>query len=193
MAYRSPSWRPLGAPLPASMPRHLRAWIREPGSLTRRIRGIAGERFAFRRLGEGWALPAHDEVLGLALATGRYAWTREVWLGLGQTPQIFGRTVVPPDLVDGPLAGLKRLGDRPLGELIFGRHRLRRGALGVARLRPGDWLHERAQARTGMPATDELWARRSVFRVDERGLLVTEVFLVPWRLTEGKVGNERRD
>jgi chorismate--pyruvate lyase len=168
------------------MPYYLRGWIRESGSLTRRMRLVAGPHFGFRRLGEGWALPARDEALCLGLPAGRYAWMREVWLGLGQTPQIFARTVVPPALVGGPLAGLKRLGDRPLGELIFGRRKLRRGALGVARLRPQDWLHKRAQARTGMPATQALWARRSVFRLDDRGLLVTEVFLRPWRLGEGE-------
>lgn len=185
MRYRSATWRPRGAPLPAPVPRYLRPWIREPGSLTRRVRRSAGEAFAFHRLGEGWARPAVDEALCLGLVPARYAWTREVWLGLADTPQIFARTVVPPALIRGPLAALRRLGERPLGELIFGRRRLGRGPLGLARLRPGDWLYERALARTGMAPSEALWARRSVFRLGDRGLLVTEVFLVPWRLNGG--------
>jgi len=184
MAYRSASWRPPGAPLPGRVPRHLKPWIREPGSLTRRLRRRVGDEFAFRRLGEAWLRPARDEARCLAIPRDRYAWTREVWLGVGQTPQIFARTVVPAALLRGRLSGLKHLGDRPLGDLIFGRRRLVRGQLTVALLHPGDWLHDRALAATPACLPRKLWARRSVFHVDTGSLLVTEVFLAPWLLTE---------
>lgn len=178
------TWRPPRAPLPGRTPGYLRPWIREPGSLTRRMRAAAGEAFDFRRLREGWQRPLTDEALCLGVPRRCLAWTREVWLGVDGMPQVFARTVVPAPLARGPLAGLTRLGNRPLGDLLFGRRALRRGSLARARLAPGDWLHARALAATGVePVHDSLWARRSVFQFDDRGLLVTEVFLSPWLLT----------
>jgi chorismate--pyruvate lyase len=148
------------------------------------MRDVAGDAFDFRRLREGWQRPLIDEARCLRVPRGRYAWTREVWLGVDGTPQVFARTVVPAPLARGSLAGLTRLGNRPLGDLLFGRRALQRGSMALARLSPADWLHARALTATGVEALDDhFWTRRSVFRFDDRGLLVTEVFLKPWLLT----------
>ncbi|NDP49432.1 MAG: chorismate lyase, partial [Sulfuriferula multivorans] len=69
-----------------------------------------------------------------------------------------------------------RLGSRPLGEALFNNPRIQRKALVFRKLTPRHPLFRRID-RYQTQATRVLWARRSLFCLNGRPLLVTEVFL----------------
>ncbi|MBA1146744.1 chorismate lyase [Ectothiorhodospiraceae bacterium WFHF3C12] len=169
------AWQPRCAPSVQSVPRPLKPWLDEPGSLTRRLRGLCGGGFNVRVAREGWRIPAVSESLSLGLRLSATGWVREVLLRCDGQPLVFARTVMPAAILRGHYRALRHLGRRPLGSLLFGRDTIRRGPLTVARLEPPHRLHDRARALTGVD--DAVWARRSVFHVGTKPILVTEVFL----------------
>jgi chorismate--pyruvate lyase len=171
-----PRWQPRACLRPAELPPGLSQWLLDPGSLTRRLRGACSGRFRVGVLGEYWARPLRSEAQRLGVEPGRYVWTREVQLFCDAQPWVFARTVIPAATLRGRGQRLKRLGDRPLGEILFTDPGARRGAVQIARITPGQRLHRRAfGALAEAPAA--IWGRRSLFRIDGRPLLVCEIFL----------------
>ena len=67
------------------------------------------------------------------------------------------------------------LGARPLGEVLFAEG-ARRSTLRYARLPPGAALSRLLQDQ-GQAMTEALWARQSLFHLQDAPLLITEVFL----------------
>lgn len=148
----------------------------ETGSLTAALRARCGNAFNVRVLGQGWRRPGLDEAWRLQLDRRRVAWIREVALCCGDTPLIAARTVIPAASLAGGNDGLRRLGSRPLGELLFQGGGTRRDPLEVARLRGEDWLADRMR-RLGLSSARDCWARRVVHYLNGRPLLVAELFL----------------
>ena len=168
-------WRPRGVPGARPRPGALRGWLDEPGSLTRRLRGLAGEAFSVRVVAEYWGRAWPDERQRLGCPGQQWHWIREVRLGRGDQPLVYARSVIPRSSLRGPLRRMRSLGRQPLGALLFGRYPVVRGAIEVAPLTSASRLGARALAEGAPPC----WARRSVFVITGRPLLVTEVFLQP--------------
>jgi chorismate--pyruvate lyase len=166
-------WRPGSVPLANGPPDSLRPWLDEPGSLTRRLRALAGEAFGVELQHQDWQRPWPSEAVRLGASTRRFAWVREVQLCRGRIPLIAARSVIPATSLRGPLRRLRRLGRQPLGHVLFGRYPVTRGVIDIAAVQPASPLGRRLARGLAAPA----WARRSVFRVAGRPLLVTEVFL----------------
>ena len=166
-------WRPGSVPRVDGPPESLRPWLDEPGSLTRRLRALAGDAFGVELQHQHWQRPWPTEAVRLGASTRRAAWVREVQLCRGQTPLVAARSVIPASSLRGPLRRLRRLGSQPLGQLLFGRYPVTRGVIDIAPVQPDSSLARRLARGRATPA----WARRSVFRVAGRPLLVTEVFL----------------
>jgi len=181
-----PVWRPRLAPPQYRTPSQLKPWLDEPGSLTKRLRRYCHGRFGVRVLQEGWGMPALAESRILRLRTQNLGWVREVLLTCDGHACVFARTVMPIGILRGRYRCLRHLGPRPLGSLLFGRDTIRRGPLSMARLASGHRLFE--QVRRVSETTDPLWARRSVFHVGDKPLLITEVFLpaLPRQAREGR-------
>lgn len=169
------AWQPRCAPSALQVPWPLKPWLDEPGSLTRRLRQHCRGGFNVKVAREGWRTPAVSESLALNLRLANASWVREVLLCCGDEPLVFARTVMPVGILRGHYRALRNLGRRPLGSLLFGRDTIRRGPLTVACLRPGHRLHDRARELTGLD--QPAWARRSVFHVGSKPILVTEMFL----------------
>ena len=162
---RSPTWYPAGI---VRLPRQQAELLRETGSFTRALARLCGESPRVRLLDQGWGRPRVEEIRALALAEGRRTLIRRVELVCGPAP-VFARTIIPP----GTLAarpGLARMGRRALGAALFADPAVERGRLEVARLEPGMALHAEAGGGEG-----PRWARRSLFRVGGKALLVCEV------------------
>jgi chorismate--pyruvate lyase len=160
---------------PHSLPRPLRSWLGDRGSLTRRLRSHCAE-FRVEPLGTGLARPNPDEYALLGLAVGVSAYVREVLLVCNGAPVVFAHSVLPYASLRGGWNGISRLGSRPLGEALFSNRRIQRQPLAFRHLRQGHPLFD-ALARRHATTVDALWARRSVFCLDAQPLLVTEVFL----------------
>lgn len=169
---RVPGWRPARHYLRTAASPPLWDWLLDSGSLTHRLRRRCGAfRVAVRR--QCWERPTPDERKVLGMRAAERALIREVHLLCGDTPWVYARTVMPVSSLRGPRRRLMHLGDKPLGAALFADPHLRRGVLEVARLRPGEALYERAGSRDA----EVIWGRRSVFRLQGRPLLVTEIFL----------------
>jgi len=165
-----PSWNS-----PTVGARLWRAWLRDSGSLTRRLRA-ACPAFAVRRLAQGPGRPNLDEAPVLGLSRGQRAVLRDVLLLCGNTPLVYAHTVIPRSGMAGPWASLAHLGNRPLGEALFSDPRITRHPLESRRLDARHPLY-RAAVHHLADVPRYLWARRSRFTLEGHSILVTEVFL----------------
>ncbi|WP_341938128.1 chorismate--pyruvate lyase family protein [Marinimicrobium sp. C2-29] len=153
-------------------PRHLQPWLLDQGSLTAKlVRESRGDfRVSVRR--QGLARPRLSERRALGLGAGRWALVREVVLwGEGQ-PWVFARSVIPLTSLTGRLRQLRRLQTRPLGGFLFAQPDLERGPIELSRMTPRN-----SSVPASLQGEEALWGRRSIFRLEARPLLVSEVFL----------------
>lgn len=157
------------------VPDDLRPWLADPASLTARLRAVSG-RLQVEVLGQGAGLALLDETDLLALPTQRRMLVREVMLYCDGVASVFARTVVPRNTLVGRYRRLLALGERPLGEVLFRDRTISRGAMQAACLLPAHHLYQLAAAQMDWQPP-VLWARRSVFYLSGRPLLVNEVFL----------------
>lgn len=159
---------------PHPIPRPLRAWLSDHGSLTQRLKARCTT-FRVLPLAVGIARPNADEVGLLGLTPGMRAYVREVLLLCNDIPVVFAHSVLPCTGLRGGWNGITRLGSRSLGEALFNDRSIERQPLAYKSVRRGHPLYDRiagphAEARS-------LWARRSLFCLHRHPLLVTEVFL----------------
>ncbi len=160
---------------PHSLPRSLRSWLSDHGSLTQRLKSCCAS-FRVVPLATGMTRAHADEYALLGMAPGSRAYVREVMLLCNEVPVVFAHSVLPPAGLRGGWCGITRLGSRSLGEALFSDHRVERQPLAYRRVRRDHPLY-RATARQQMVSARSLWARRSVFCLNSHPLLVTEVFL----------------
>jgi chorismate--pyruvate lyase len=162
--------------LRSHVPAELRGWLLDAGSLTDRLRATCRGCFSVRVINEGWQRPRRDEARLLAMRPATLGWVRQVQLLCDRVPWVFARTVIPVATLSGSQRQLIHLGNRPLGAFLFADPGMRRAAVELACIRPGQFMF--AEATAGLAGTPEaIWGRRSVFRVGGKPLLVTEVFL----------------
>lgn len=89
---------------------------------------------------------------------------------------MFARTVIPARTLTGNERRLSRLGNRSLGAVLFTTPGTERDAVELARIQPHQAMYNDAiRCLSDPPAA--IWGRRSVFRMNRKPLLVTEVFL----------------
>lgn len=152
-----------------------RSWLVDNGSLTWRLQQKYPD-FFVRPLPLKYMRPLVDEASLLKVSPRRAALIREVCLtGQGQVV-VFAHSVLPRSSLKGSWAGLGRLGNRPLGAALFANPRVVREPLSFRKLSPHHALYRRA-ARHSSGRPEFLWARRSVFRLNDAAILVTEIFL----------------
>jgi chorismate--pyruvate lyase len=152
-------WKPAAEVVPRPVP-DLQSWLLDPGSLTARLKELAGPQFRVRVLEEGWVhhcSPALLQCFQPHVARQRM-WSRKVLLQCGQTPWVAAHSLIPLSSMQGPLKRLRRLDERPLGEFLFREPSMQRFQL--------ELTHDGG-----------IWGRRSLFYLHSRPLLVAEFFL----------------
>lgn len=152
-----------------------RPWLLDRGSLTWRIQARCAA-FSVRHVSQrhGPAMPSERHAVGLGVHA--RALLRDVFLYCGETPLVFAHSVLPIASLGGSWQGLGRLGSKPLGAVLFSNPRVRRTPLYFKKLNRRNPLYLAACAVLPNPPA-HLWARRSVFYLLGRPILVTEVFL----------------
>ncbi|MHB1590496.1 MAG: chorismate--pyruvate lyase family protein [Sulfuricella sp.] len=152
-----------------------RPWLLDRDSLTRRIQDRCAA-FSVRHVRQrhGKAMPSERHMIPLGAHS--RALLRDVFLYCGETPLVFAHSVLPAASLHGTWQALVRLGDRPLGAALFSNPQVRRTSLRFKKLNRRDALYRRASTILPNPPAS-LWARRSVFYLEGRPILVTEVFL----------------
>lgn len=154
-----------------------RDWLLDSGSLTTRLIDLSEGQLTVTILRQQMLYPHLSEARLLGIPRKKLALVREVVLsGRGQ-PWVFARSILPLSTLTGRLRKLRTLDNRPLGGLLFKDSTMYRGEIEVARVNkkhcyiPGYMMSERS-----------LWGRRSKFYLDNKPLLVSEVFLDSFNL-----------
>lgn len=166
-----PRWYPARSRFQAG-PRLLRSWLMDQGSLTAKLVRASGGHFRVSVLSQELLRPRPSEQWILGLGAGRWALVREVVLWGEGRPWVFARSLVPLTSLSGRLRQLRHLQTRPLGGFLFSQPDLERGAIELSCMPPG-----RSSVPARLQGEQVLWGRRSVFRLDAKPLLVSEVFL----------------
>jgi len=165
---RKPNWRS-----PAALSaRDRNASLRNPdlsdfGSLTARLKARFGGSFRVEVLRQDYASPTVDERELLGLRAHEVAWIREVALWGGGEVVVRARSVLPLATLRGRTRRLKGLQNRPLGAAIFANPTLLRQRVEIASLALDDSTTQ----------SKRVWARRSLFSLGGKRLLVIEAFL----------------
>jgi len=155
------------------VPLFWRGWLADRGSLTQRLLAASDQDLSVKVINQQLEVPRLSERQALSLGGRKLAMIREVILyGAGQ-PWIYARSVVPMTTLTGRLRKLRHLDNRPLGALLFKDPSMTRGPVQIACFKP----NTKALPKVLDNSDEPVWARRSVFRLDSKPLLVTEVFL----------------
>ncbi|MBT0719320.1 chorismate lyase [Rosenbergiella epipactidis] len=137
------------------------SWLVDETSMTARLEAYC-QKLEVTIVKEGFfsehALTPDEHQLVVGDAENTRFWLREVQLLADGEPWLAGRTVIPESSLQGPEASLMALGTRPLGHYLFQSSSLCRDFL-----TPG--------------TMNGLWARRSLLRLANKPLLLTEIFL----------------
>ncbi|GAA6134519.1 chorismate lyase [Oceaniserpentilla sp. 4NH20-0058] len=139
-----------------------RHWLLDAGSLTQNLKELAPGRFSLSLIDRRFASPTLSESNALHMNSRQDAYIREVALFIDQQPQIFARSIIPRRTLTGHERQLLTLKQKPLGEFLFTHKNMRRGPIEIKR---------------GFLNGKPVWARRSVFYVNHKPLLVCEYFL----------------
>lgn len=161
------------------LPFYIAEWLAEFGSLTEKLSRYV-EQVKLDVLHEGIGILTADEASALQSKEASCQ-VREVVLFGPDKPWIFARTCMP--FTSKHL--IERLGNKPLGSILFSDEELRRQFLQVCQLEESSPLYQSASSyleKENMLVNGEqptLWARRSLWKKKDSndGMLVCEVFL----------------
>lgn len=156
------------------VPANIQSWIYESGSLTKRVKQQYGETFAVEVLFHQWRLPFLSESRLLQHPHDQFCLIREVLLTGNGIPLILARTIIPQQTLKGAQRTLSRLGNRPLGEVIFSYPKLKRLEMDIALVEKNNWTHYISKKTNVRHA---IWGRRTIYKIKDRQMLVSEFFL----------------
>lgn len=101
---------------------------------------------------------------------------REVFLYCDDLPVVFAQTEIPLSTLTEDQAQLAEIGSQSLGRILFQEPSMKRGVIEVAQFSEKQQLEQLCQSlNQGSPQS--LWARRSLFYLNDKPLLVSELFL----------------
>jgi len=171
-----PLWRSHDMLMSHEVPLEMAPWLFEQGSLTRRILRHCTNTFRVEVLSQKWQRPMLNEALRLGAHPEHHALIREVLLYCGDTPWVYARSVLPRKTLTGPRRFLGKLGNRPLGEILFSDPTIKRDELEIAEIKKGQRMYSCATEILNSPP-DFIWGRRSIFYLHKKPLMVNEIFL----------------
>lgn len=150
-------------------------WLLEKGSLTARLQQKYA-RFHVIPVSVRNQKPVFEEAALLHMASHDYAQIREVLLYGNDRPVVFAHSVLPRKSLSGEWRGLGRIGNKPLGAVLFASPKVIRTPLSYKKLTANHALYQAAMPYvSGRPKY--LWARRSLFSLNCASIMVIEVFL----------------
>lgn len=166
-------WQPLARwPVSRRPSAALRDWLLDTGSLTARLVARSEGHFHVQVLRQQIERPRLSEWRCLGMPKHHLALVREVILHGHREPWVFARSVLPLTSLTGGLRHLRKQDARPLGAFLFSQPHLRRSAIAVSRI-----SRHHGYVPAALLRESPLWGRRSVFYLDGKPLLVSEVFL----------------
>jgi chorismate--pyruvate lyase len=157
-----------------ALPEHLQSWLLDPDSLTARLKTHCHQ-FRVELLGQKIEHCQADEAVA-AIPVGEKVLVREVLLYCDDQPQVFARSLLPVSSLTGTEQALANLGTKSLGQVLFNNPSLERKVIEVATFGLTSSVGKLAR-NLQLTMTQTLWGRRSIFMLDNKPLMVAEVFL----------------
>ncbi|MCW8864842.1 MAG: chorismate lyase [Colwellia sp.] len=157
-----------------TIPDSLLSWLLDPNSLTARLKTRCQD-FRVELLGQQVESCQEAEVF-TGIRVGEKVLVREVLLYCDEKPQVFARSLLPLSSLTGAEQALANLGTQSLGQVLFNNPSLERQAIEVAKFSANSTV---AKLATDLQLTvkHDLWGRRSIFVLENKPLMVAEVFL----------------
>ena len=159
-------------------PRKWQSWLSDTGSLTQKIEQAIGQKLEVLVLRDCRQNLNSDESRYFHLQTKRCR-IREVVLCSNGIPLVMARSVIPTLSSGGSNQAVLRLGTKPLGAVLFSKTRKRskkKSLREIARVNKRSSLWQQCyQKYQELPSP--LWARRTLYTLKGRPLLVCEIFL----------------
>jgi chorismate--pyruvate lyase len=166
---REPIWHSL-CHTPARIDAHYLPWLLDKGSLTQKLVARSQGDFRVDVLKQSIQSIHFSEGQALGLSSRQWAVVREVILYGQQVAWVYARTIIPLATLHGPLRRLHYLGNKPLGEQLFTDPSMKREPMQIAQI-------QAQQLPPTLALSQATWGRRSVFRLANKPLLVSEFFL----------------
>lgn len=166
------------------------SWLLERSSITLRLKsffpnlavevlaeGFIGEDLVGAGLVGAELTASSDELakLDLAATAANQAWLRSVLIHNQGEPLIYARTLIPNFCPENPWQQIEKLGNKPLGEILFSDKQLQRSEFEFCEFDLAKHLSNQAWLQADLAR--KLLARRCVFSQQNQPLLLTEVFL----------------
>jgi chorismate--pyruvate lyase len=166
-------WQPLSAFESEQLPYFWYQWLSDRGSLTSSLVKASGNRFSVKVLSQREDVPLATEAQALNITVQTPVLVRQVILYGDHIPWVFARSIMPLTTLTGRVAELRNLDNQPLGARLFSDSSMSRETVEVAYFN----AQELAVPIGVSNSNAMLWGRRSVFRLDQKPLLVSEIFL----------------
>ncbi len=147
-------------------------WLFDPVSLTAKLKQISSQ-FKLEILGETWFKPGEFDGLNFDEPT----LVREVLLYCQNQPWVFAHSQIPESTIAAGNQSLSQLGEQPLGEMIFRHPNIRRQTIEVAEFDSLTQVYKLAGQVSKSDLPDVLFGRRSLFKLADKPLTVSEIFL----------------
>ncbi|MBL0710484.1 MAG: chorismate lyase [Colwellia sp.] len=157
-----------------ALPEYLLSWLLDPDSLTARLKTHCHQ-FRVELLGQQVENCQASEVFD-GILVGEKVLVREVILYCDEKPQVFARSLLPLSSLTGAEQALANLGTQSLGQVLFNNSSLERQVIEVAKFDANSSVAQLA-CHLQLPVDHDLWGRRSIFVLENKPLMVTEVFL----------------
>jgi chorismate--pyruvate lyase len=171
---REPHWRENRAGLRQSLSPAVQSWTYETGSLTQRLRHHYGNKLAVKVLVHHWRVPFLSERRLLKQTRRRLCLVREVLLHVDNSPLILARTIMPIATVNMAHGSLLKLGNRPIGEVIFSYPQLKSQLTDLTLIPIDLWTSNASELAS---IKKPIHGRRTVHNLAGHELIVSEFFL----------------
>ena len=159
--------------LTSRVPAEFKLWLYDDSSLTAKIIDTCAGKFRVEVLSEVRTTPTPDEIQALGLRHRSHAIIRQVLLYCDDKPWVYARSVIPMTTLIGPLRRLSKLGNKPLGAILFSNKRIIRSHMEITRLTS----EHPCYGWTGHVGNELIPGRRSIFSLYKKTVLVSEFFL----------------
>ena len=153
---------------------YLQDWLLDPSSLTARLKKHC-QQFRVEVLGQKIETCSQAEA-NADIRPDEEVLVREVVLFCDEQPQVFARSLLPLSSLTGDEKKLAELGTQSLGQVLFNHPNLIRKNIELSTFDSTSSISGLVK-HCRLPERETLWGRRSVFILDNKPLMVAEVFL----------------
>jgi chorismate--pyruvate lyase len=162
------------SPNACQLPDVLRDWLIDPSSLTSRLKKHS-DSFRVELLGQKIEA-CHAGEANNVIKEGEQVLVREVLLYCDDIPHVFARSLLPLSSLTGAEQVLANLGTQSLGQVLFNNPSLERQCIEISSFSANSSVAILAKSLS-ISIEQLLWGRRSIFMLENKPLMVAEVFL----------------